>query len=192
MTHSSETEIFSGWSEWKSCSPRHIDDMPCWQKSQLPYKNWLLAPKIVSSGQLEPRRSMFSTWKRCLIVSLLWGYQKLSFIPPKNGVLAKFGLKLAFLAKYWHFWPIWYNARPKNQCGKVVLVVFRYVGIKILLTHIKIWIFGQIWPNTDIFGQILAFLAYLVLCPTINNGNKVPSWFFRYVGTKTLALSCKN
>ena len=25
-----------------------------------------------------------------------------------------------------------------------------------------------------------------------NNANKVPSWFFRYVGTKTFAFSSKN
>ena len=34
MTHSSETEIFSGWSKWESCSPRYIGDMPCWQNKK--------------------------------------------------------------------------------------------------------------------------------------------------------------
>ena len=38
MTHSSETEIFSGWSKWESCSPGHTNDMPYRQKSGLPQK----------------------------------------------------------------------------------------------------------------------------------------------------------
>ena len=70
---------------------------------------------FVPSGQFEPHRSMFSTRKRCLIGSLIWGYQKFCSIPPKMD-----------------FW-------PKN---------------------------GQIWPKIGIFGQILAFLAYLIPWPT--------------------------
>ena len=45
MTHSLETEVFSGWSEWESCSPRHTSNMPRWQKSQLPYKKLTFCPK---------------------------------------------------------------------------------------------------------------------------------------------------
>ena len=66
---------------------------------------------------------------------------------------------------------------------------------KLLLTSARNWIFwpknGQIWPKTDIFGQISAFFAHLVPCPTKNNANKVPRWFVHYVGTKTFALSSK-
>ena len=32
---------------------------------------------------------------------------------------AKFGPKLAFSAKYWHFWPIWSHARTKNNVNRV-------------------------------------------------------------------------
>ena len=32
---------------------------------------------------------------------------------------AKFGPKLTFLAKYWHFWPIWSSAWPKNNADKL-------------------------------------------------------------------------
>ena len=43
---------------------------------------------------------------------------------------------------------------------------------KLLLTSARNWIFwpknGQIWPKTDIFGQISAFFAHLVPYPTKN------------------------
>ena len=97
MTHSLEAEIFSGWSEWESCSPRHTSNMPRWQKSQLPYKKLTFCPKypnfwvkkhiFAPSGQLEPQRSMFSTWKRCLIGIPIWGYQNFYSLPPKNWIL---------------------------------------------------------------------------------------------------------
>ena len=29
MTHTSETEIFSGWVQWESCSTKCTGDMPC-------------------------------------------------------------------------------------------------------------------------------------------------------------------
>ena len=38
MTPSSETEFFLGWSEWENCCSGYTYDMPCWQKSRLPYK----------------------------------------------------------------------------------------------------------------------------------------------------------
>ena len=52
---------------------------------------------------------MFSTRKRCLIGIPIRGYQYFCSLPPKNWIsgpkTAKFGPKLAFLAKYWHFFP---------------------------------------------------------------------------------------
>ena len=57
--------------------------------------------------------------------------------------MAKFGPKLTFLAKYWHFWPISSHARPKNNNKKkVTRWFFRYVGTKFSVT----WVRGyQIW-----------------------------------------------
>ena len=93
MIQISET-FFRGWFQWVSCSPGYTGDMPCWQKSRYQNKNWLLAQNIqilgwklhifVPVSQLEPHRSMFSTLKRCLIGSLIWGYQKFYSFLPKN------------------------------------------------------------------------------------------------------------
>ena len=75
-------------------------------------KNWLLAPNIqifgskkhifAPSSQLKPHWSMFSTQKRCLIGFLIWGYQKVYSLPPKNGFLAQ---KWPNMTQNWHFWP---------------------------------------------------------------------------------------
>ena len=117
---------------------------------------------------------MFWTRKRCLIGIPIWGYQNFYSLPPKNWILgpktAKFGPKLAFWAKYWHFWPTWSNAWPKNNADKL----FRWFSVmlvpKLLLTPIKIRIFGpktaEIGPKYAflvILGQILAFLAHFLL-----------------------------
>ena len=140
---------------------------------------------------------MFSTWKRCLIGSLMWGYQKFYSLPIDNGFLAQkrpnlaqnwhfwpnigifglfdpvanqtmmqtsclgvfffgektdfwpktanFGPKLAFLAKYWHFWPIWSNAWPKNDANKLS----RWFCYPLTFTINQSWLF---WPNIGIFG----------------------------------------
>ena len=76
-------------------------------------KNWLLAPKIqilgskvhifIPSGPLEPRRSIFSTQKRCLIGCLIWWYQMLFSRPWKLGFSAQ---KLPNLTKTGHFWSL--------------------------------------------------------------------------------------
>ena len=52
-------------------------------------EKWPKLHIFVPRGQLETQRSMFSTWKRCLIGSMIWGYQKFYSIPPKNGFLAQ-------------------------------------------------------------------------------------------------------
>ena len=138
-----------------------------------PKKNWLLTPNIqilgskkhifAPSGQFEPHRSMFSTRKRCLIGIPIWGYQNFYSLPPKNWILgpktAKFGQKLAFWAKYRHFCPIWSKAWPKNDANKLSRWFSVMLVPKLLLTPIKIRIFG---PKTAKFGPKYAFLVILV------------------------------
>jgi len=109
-----------------------------------------------------------------------------SFTPsPQNIVfLAK---KRPNLAQNWHFWPnigIFgpFGRMPdQNTMGTSCLGVSSVIWVpKLLLTPVEIKIFGQkrpIWPKTDIFGQILAFLAHLVLRPPKNNANQLPRWF---------------
>ena len=82
------------------------------------------------------------TKKQCkqvaYVVFPLCGYQNIYFplTPIKSGIfgqnfhLLPFGPKLTFLAKYRHFWPIWSNARPKNNADKLPMWFFRYVGTK--------------------------------------------------------------
>ena len=50
----------------------------------------------------------------------------------------------------------------------------------------------KIWPKTSIFGQISVFLAHLHPCQPKNNADKLPRWFFRYVGTITYTYSRKK
>ena len=152
-------------------------------------KIWLLAPNIqilgskkhifAPSGQFEPHRSMFLTRKRCLIGIPIWGYQNFYSLPPKNWIwgpkTAKFGPKLAFWAKYRHFWPTWSNAWPKNNADKLPKWFSVKLVPKLLLTPIKIRIFGpktaKFGPKSAflvILGQILPFFAHFVQCPTKN------------------------
>ena len=146
MTPSSETEFFLGGPNWKVLAPGVLVIFPINKNHNYYTKNWLFAPNIqifrskkhifAPSGQLEPHRSMFSTRKRCLIGIPIWGYQNFYSLPPKNWILgpktAKFGPKVAFLAKYWHFWPIWSNAWPNNNADKLPRWFFQYVGTKTL------------------------------------------------------------
>ena len=81
----------------------------------------------------------------------------------------------AFWAKYRHFWPILSNAWPKNNADKLSRWFSVMLVPKLLLTPIKIRIFG---PKTAIFGpkfavlvilgQILPYFAHFVQCPTKN------------------------
>ena len=114
-------------------------------------KNWLFAPNIqifgskkhifAPSGQLELHRSMFSTQKMCLIVFLIWRYQKFYSIPQKNWIFgpktAKFGPKLAFLAKCGHFWPNWSIVWPKNNADNLTRWFFHNVGPKTFTYSLK-------------------------------------------------------
>ena len=126
MTSSSETEFFLGWFRWESCSPGHSGYLLHRQKSRSQYKKLTFGPKYpnfwvkkVPSGQLEHHRSMFLTRKRCLIGLPTWGYQNFYSLPPKKWIFdpktAKFGPKLAFSAKYGHFWPIWSTSFSKKN-----------------------------------------------------------------------------
>ena len=124
--------------------------------------------------------------------------EKIGFWAQKR---AKFGPKLAFWAKYQHFWPIWSNAWPKKQwLDKLSSMVFCYVGTKTLLTPIKIGIFGQktakFGPKYAFFGHfrpnIAIFCTFLSNARPKNNVNKVPRWVFRYVGNKTFDFSSKK
>ena len=119
-------------------------------------KKHIFAP----SGHLEPHHSMFSTRKRCLIGFLIWGYQKFYALSPYSWIFglktAKFSLKLTFLPKYWHFWPIWSNAWPKNNADKLSRWFSVMLVPKLLLTPIKIRIFG---PKMAKFGPKFAFLV---------------------------------
>ena len=127
-------KFFWGWSEWESCSPWCTGYMPPSTKIAITIQKIDFWPQISNffgskkhifapSGQLEPHRSMFSTQKRGLIGLPIWGYQNFYSLPPKDWIFclktAKFGPKLAFSAKYRHFWPIWSKAWPKNNADKL-------------------------------------------------------------------------
>ena len=81
--------------------------------------------------------------------------------PPKNGFWPKNGQiwpKLAFLAKYQHFWPIWPHGRPKRMQTRC-LGGFSVAWVpKLLLPPIRIRNFG---PKTAKFGPKYAFLVIL-------------------------------
>ena len=53
--------------------------------------------------------------------------------PQKNGFRPKNGQiwpKMAFLAKYQHFWPIWSHTWPKNNADKLPRWILRYAATK--------------------------------------------------------------
>ena len=101
---------------------------------------------------------------------------------PKNGQIWP---KLAFSAKYQHFWPVWSNAWPKNNADKLPKWFSVMLVPKLLLNPIKIRLFGPKMAKFGqkssflvILGQILAFLAHIVQCPTKNNADKLLRCFF--------------
>ena len=145
---------------------------------------------------------MFSTRKRCLIGIPIRGYQNFYSLPPKNWIwgpkTAKFGPKLAFWAKYQHFWPIWSNAWPKNNADKLSRWFSVMLVPKLLLTPIKIMIFG---PKTAKFGPKYAFFgtyrpAHLVPCCLVGGwaaravSRKTPIYFIYYSKAGTLLYIC--
>ena len=130
-------------------------------------KKHIFAP----SGHLEPHHSMFSTRKRCLIGFLIWGYQKFYALSPYSWIFglktAKFSLKLTFLPKYWHFWPIWSNAWPKNNTDKLSWWFFCFIGTKTFTDSHKNLDFwpknGQLWSKICIFGHFGPNICFF--CP---------------------------
>ena len=183
MTNSLETEVFQGGPNGKVVAPGILVICPVDKNSNYHTKNWLFAPNIqilgskkhifAPSGQFEPHRSMFSTRKRCLIGIPIRGYQNFYSLPPKNWIwgpkTAKFCPKLAFLAKYGHFLPIWSNTWPQNNVDKLPRWFFRYVITKTFICPHKNKIFGPKPANFGpkyaimvILGQILVFLDHFV------------------------------
>ena len=68
-----------------------------------------------------------------------------------------FGPKMAFLAKYQHFWSIWFHARPKTMQTRC-LGGFSVTWVpKLLLPPAKIRIFGK--KKKAKFAPIYAFLG---------------------------------
>ena len=75
----------------------------------------------------------------------------------------------SFWANYWHFWPIWSHAQPKNNAKKVLWCFSAMLVPKLLVPFAKIRILAQKWPNFAQnlnFGQILVFRIHLVPSPT--------------------------
>ena len=89
---------------------------------------------------------------------------------PKTAIL---GPKLAFLAKNWHFGPIWSDGRPKKQCKQgayVDLLLYGYQNFDLL--SLKVGIFGtktaKCGPKLAFFGHFglnFGFLIHLMPCP---------------------------
>ena len=78
------------------------------------------------------------------VPKLLFNLIKIRIFGPQK---AKFCPKLAFLAIYWHFWPIW--------ADQMTMRTVMWVP-KLLLSPLKIEIFpknDQIWPEIGIFGH---------------------------------------
>ena len=127
-------------------------------------------------------------WTICLGGSSVIWVPKLLLTPVKIRIFgsktAKFGPKLKFLAKYRHFWPIWFGGRQKSMQTRC-LGGFSVIWVpKLLLTPINISFFGQktakFGPNyafVIILGQILAFLSHFIPCPT----KKQCKWLFCHV-----------
>ena len=120
---------------------------------------------------------MFSTRKRCLIGIPIRGYQNFYSLPPKNWIL---GPKTAKFGQKWHFWPnigIYgpFGPMPVQRTMRTrCLGGFPVVWVsKVLLPPVKVRMFdpkkAKFCPKKAllvIFGQILAYFAHLVQCPT--------------------------
>ena len=155
--------------------PRWTGVMPCWQKSRFQnkilnfgpkYPNfWVKIAHFVPSGQFEPHRSMSSTRKRCLIGSLIWGYQKripivLPPSPQKNYFRPKNGQIWARTFIFCPFDPIPDQKTMGISCLGGYSV---FVGTKTFTYSHKnqdFWsINGQIWPKIGNFGHFEPGLA---------------------------------
>jgi len=166
MTHSSETEIFLGWSEWESFSPRPTSDMPSWQKSRLPYKKLTFGPNIQIFGSKKHILFLAANWSstgQCFqhnkgVLLAPWYEDTKSFTPSPQ--------KLDFrqnLAQNWHFWQYIgllgpFNPIPHRKTMRTSCLGDFYVKwlTKFLLTPIKVIIFVHKRPN---LAQNWLFLA---------------------------------
>ena len=126
-----ENEFFwGGGSNGKVVAPGILVMCPADKNRDYHTKKWLFAPNIQIFGQKSTFSPLAANWSladQCFQhekgVSLEWGYQKFYSLLPKNWIFcpktAKFCPKLAFLAKYGHYWPIWFNAWPKKNADKL-------------------------------------------------------------------------
>ena len=104
--------------------------------------------------------SIFSTRKRCLIGSLICGYQKLSSLPKKwifGPKTDKSGPKLAFLVNYWPSWPIWPNAQPRNDANEVPRWFSVMLVPKLLFPPMRNRIFG---PKMAYLGPNMLYRSF--------------------------------
>ena len=132
------------------------------------------------------------------MVFVIW-VPKLLLPPMKIGI---FGPLKAKLAQNWFFWPNISNFGPLGPMPDPKTVPRSCLGgffvtwvPKLLLPLVRIKIFGPkrqnivqnmyFWP---FFGQIMAFLAHFVPCPTKRQWKQGARCFFRYVGTKTFGI----
>ena len=120
--------------------------------------------------------------------------------PPKIGFWAQ---KRPNLAQNWHFWPNMANFGPfdllpnqktmQTSClgGSSVTLVQ-----KLLVTPIKMSIYGpktaKFSPKYGFFAQSWHFWPIWSHARPKNNADKVPRWFFPYMGTITFASSHKK
>ena len=142
--------------------------------------------------------SIFSTRKRCLIGSLICGYQKLSSLPKKwifGPKTDKSGPKLAFLVNYWPSWPIWPNAQPRNDANEVPRCFSVMLVPKLLLPPIRNGIFG---PKMAYLGPNVLYRSFSAnglsgpFDATPHQKNNAKDLIFWYVGTRTFAPSQNN
>ena len=158
MTHCSETNFFSVWSEWESCSPGILLTKIAIPKQKIDF--WPQISKF--SGQKSASSSLAANWSltgQCFVhkkgVSLMQGYEDAkSFTPspkkmdfwPKSGLI--------WQKKNWHFWPnigIFgpFDPMPDQKTMRTrCLGGFSVMWVpKLLLYPIKIGIFGPKTAN---------------------------------------------
>ena len=78
---------------------------------------------------------------------------KLLLTPQKNLdfwlINGQIRAKIVFLAKYWHFWPVWFHAEPKKQLEQGAKVVFLLGEYQ----NYYYYIFGHFGSNIGISGS---------------------------------------
>ena len=131
-----------------------------------------------------------------LVPKLLISPVKKRIFCPKT---TKFGPKLAFWAKYRHFWPIWSKAWPKNNADKLSRWFLLCCYQNFYLLPQKLGFLAQKWPNLvqnlhfwSFWAKYCHFLHILSNARPKTNVNKVPRLVFRYVGNKTFDFSSKK